>query len=149
LGTGWKLAFIYKLSAGSPLSVGADVDRALNGIPGQRANQIRGNAYLNRDTGPMKVYLDPDAFAVPAVGTFANQGRNTLTGPGTWDFDAALSRIFGVREMQKLEFRAEAYNVTNSFRPGNPGTEITSATFGQLRTSRPPRIMQFALKYTF
>ena len=91
----------------------------------------------------------PDAFAIPALGTLGNLGRNTLVGPGTWDFDAALSRIFSIREAQKLEFRAEAYNLTNSFRPGNPGTSISSGTFGQIRTSAAPRIMQFALKYTF
>jgi hypothetical protein len=149
LASGWKLAFIYKVSAGSPLSVGADLDRALNGTPGQRANQIRGDGYLKRNAGPMEVYLNPDAFAIPALGTYANQGRNNLQGPGTWDFDTALTRTFNIRESQKIEFRAEAYNLTNSFRPGNPGTEINSATFGQIRTSRPPRIMQFALKYTF
>jgi hypothetical protein len=97
----------------------------------------------------MEVYLNPDAYAIPTLGTYANQGRNNLQGPGTFDFDTALSRTFNIREMQKLEFRAEAYNLTNSFRAGNPGTEISSATFGQIRTSRPPRIMQFALKYTF
>jgi hypothetical protein len=149
LATGWKLALIYKWSAGSPLFVGADLVRALNGTPGQRAQQILPNGYLNRNAGPMEVYFNPDAYAIPALGTYANQGRNNLQGPGTFDFDTALSRTFNVREMQKLEFRAEAYNLTNSFRPGNPGTEISSATFGQIRTSRPPRIMQFALKYTF
>ena len=97
----------------------------------------------------MEIYLNPDAFAIPALGTFGNQGRNMFAGPGTWDFDTALSRIFDIRERQRLEFRAEAYNLTNSFRPGNPGTSITSSTFGQIRTSRSPRIMQFALKYTF
>jgi hypothetical protein len=148
--TGWKLAFIYKRSSGSPLSVGAGSDRALNGIAsGQRANQILGNGYADRNAGPMEIYLNPDAFAVPALGTFGNHGRNSLAGPSTWDFDTALSRIFDIRESKKLEFRAEAYNLTNSFRPGNPGTSITSATFGQLRTSRAPRIMQFALKLTF
>jgi len=72
-----------------------------------------------------------------------------IKAPGTWQFDAALSRIFRFRETQSLEFRAEAYNVTNSFRPGNPGTAINSNTFGQIRTSLSPRITQFALKYMF
>lgn len=64
-----------------------------------------------------------------------------------------------------MEFRAEAYNVTNSFRPGcsidpSTGVALTSCTgtlsgaqnnqfFGQLRNAREPRIMQFALKYVF
>jgi hypothetical protein len=68
---------------------------------------------------------------------------------GTWDFDLALSRIFEIREQQRLEFRAEAYNVTNSFRPGAPNTTLSNNTFGQIRTALAPRIMQFALKYVF
>jgi hypothetical protein len=48
-----------------------------------------------------------------------------------------------------MEFRAEAYNVTNTFRPGLPNTTITNANFGVIRTSLEPRILQFALKYVF
>jgi hypothetical protein len=61
----------------------------------------------------------------------------------------ALSRDFKFKERQQFQFRWEAYNVTNSFRPLNPSSDITSALFGQIRTSRPPRVMQFALKYLF
>jgi hypothetical protein len=31
----------------------------------------------------------------------------------------------------------------------NPNADITNALFGQIRASRAPRIMQFALKYVF
>jgi len=74
----------------------------------------------------------------------------------------ALSRIFNVRESQRFEVRAEAFNVTNSFIPASvSGTLTTGAitvgnslalnnnTFGQIRTAQSPRIMQFALKYVF
>ncbi|MBI2149550.1 MAG: hypothetical protein HYU27_02950 [Acidobacteria bacterium] len=61
----------------------------------------------------------------------------------------ALSRTFQVRESQRLEFRAEAYNVTNSFRPTNPSVDLNNRFFGQIRDSRDPRIMQFAMKYLF
>ena len=71
----------------------------------------------------------------------------------------ALVRSFRLKESQRVEFRWEVYNVTNSFRPllapPTQGTtvapiqEITNGLFGQLRTSDDPRIMQFALKYLF
>ena len=55
-----------------------------------------------------------------------------------------------------MEVRAEAYNVTNSFRPLIPltgaslnGLSLNSNTFGQIRNAQDPRIMQFALKYVF
>jgi hypothetical protein len=56
---------------------------------------------------------------------------------------------FQVREAQKLEFRAEAFNVTNSFHANNPVTNLNSGNFGQVTSAKDPRIMQFALKYVF
>jgi hypothetical protein len=97
----------------------------------------------------MTQWLNPAAFAQPAIGTLGNMGRNNLRLPATWQFDMALSRVFRFRETQSLEFRAEAYNVTNSFRPGVINTNLSSGQFGQIRTSLEPRIMQFALKYIF
>jgi hypothetical protein len=149
LGTGWRLSGIYKMSSGSPLGINIGDDRALSGTDGQRPNQILGNVFEDRSAGPYEYYLNRDAFAMPALGTYGNMGNNVIAGPGTWDFDMAISRVFNFRESDRLEFRAEAYNVTNSFRPTNPETDITSGQFGQLRGSRSPRIMQFALKYVF
>ena len=125
------------------------VDRALNDLTQQRPNQVLENVYLDRSGGPRTQYLNPAAFAQPDFGTLGNFGRVNIVLPTSWQFDMALSRIFRFRESQRIEVRAEAYNVTNSFRPGNPNMALNSATFGQIRTARDPRIMQFALKYLF
>jgi hypothetical protein len=89
-------------------------------------------------------------FRIPSPGTLGNMGRNNILGPGYWNFDAALSRTFQVREGQRLEVRAEAFNVTNSFRPGNPTTALNSQNFGLINSSQgEPRVMQWAFKYIF
>jgi hypothetical protein len=87
-------------------------------------------------------------------------GFGSIHGPGWWMFDAAVSRTFQVRESQKLEFRAEAFNVTNSVHynlspngsnSANNGlvTNFNAGNFGQITSAFDPRIMQFALKYIF
>ena len=80
----------------------------------------------------------------------------SIQGSATWSFDMALSRTFRLAENQRLEVRAEAYNVTNTFRPSIVvtgasilGVSLASNTFGQIRNALDPRIMQFALKYVF
>jgi hypothetical protein len=170
LGTGWRLSGIYRRSssgnivaanagsgvrtvtlgaAASAQASSAGVDRCLCDISSQRPNLVLESVYLNRSGGPMTQYLNPAAFAPPALGTLGNAGRGIIKPPTTWQFDMALSRIFRFRETQSLEFRAEAYNILNSFRPGGINTNLSSSQFGQIRTSLDPRITQFALKYLF
>ena len=75
-----------------------------------------------------------------------------IQGPSFWGLDMSLLRVFQVTEGKRIEFRAEAYNLTNSFRAGDlPSafSTLNSSTFGQIRTAQDPRIMQFALKYVF
>lgn len=156
IATGWRLSGIYRWSAGVPLSVINGSDRALTGIDLQRANQVLADPYLDKSGRPLSQFLNPAAFALPALGTSGNSGRGSIQGPPTWSFDVALSRAFRLAENQRLEVRAEAYNVTNTFRPSIAvtgasilGVSLASNTFGQIRNALDPRIMQFALKYVF
>jgi hypothetical protein len=146
LGSGWRFSPIVRILSGGFLSVTTTQDRALNGVPGQRVNQILENVYGDKTA---QNFLNPLAFALPPQGTFANQGMSSIRGPSTWGFDLAVSRTFQVRETQKFEFRAEAFNVTNSVRFNDPTTDFGSSLFGKVSTAKDPRIMQFALKYVF
>jgi hypothetical protein len=152
VGSGWRVSPIFKVLSGNYLTVITASDIALTAIASQRVNQVLGNPYGDKS---VKNYLNPAAFALPAPGTLGNVGTNSILGPGTWQFDMALSRSFQFRERQRMEFRAEAFNVTNSFRiktsgtPTSPTVNLNSGTFGQVTSAEEPRIMQFALKYFF
>ena len=76
-------------------------------------------------------------------------GNNAFIGPGYFDVDMALSRAFRVRERQRIEIRAEAFNVQNRVNFNNPTGTVSSALFGKIQTDKAPRIMQFAIKYMF
>jgi hypothetical protein len=144
----WRFSPIVKVISGSYQSITTSTDRALDGTPTQKVNQILGSPYGDKSVSN---YLNPAAFALPAVGAVGTSGRGSVAGPGTWQFDMALSRTFQVRERQKVEFRAEAFNVTNSFRmdASKLTTTVNSGNFGQITGALDPRIMQFALKYIF
>jgi hypothetical protein len=144
--SGWRLSPLVKILSGNYMTITTSQDRALSSITQQRVDQILGSPYGDKTAGN---YLNPAAFALPAMGTLGNTGRSAIRGPGTWQFDAALSRTFQFRETQKLEFRAEAFNLANSFRMNNPTVNFNSNIFGQVTSAQDPRIMQFAVKYVF
>ena len=121
------------------------VGSGLSGTTNQRVDQILANPYGDKYVSN---YFNPQR-SLPATGTLGNIGSYSVRGPGTWQFDLSLSRTVQLRETQKLEFRAEAFNVTNSFHMNDPTTVLNSNIFGQVTSAKDPRIMQFALKYVF
>jgi hypothetical protein len=142
---------------------GVGYSQAATPIP-QRPNQVLASVVApNRGQsctpGPCVNWFNSAAFALPAAGTYGNMGVGSLRGPGYWDWSQSISRKFHIAENHQLEFRAEAFNVTNSVRLGNPDTTLSSGTFGKITASANPsgsntvnnggRIMQFALKYIF
>ena len=94
-------------------------------------------------------WFDTTAFARPATGSFGNAGRGIILDPGAWNLDLAISRAFPITDAHRVDFRAEIFNLFNHARFGNPIVSFTSGIFGQINTARDPRIMQFALKYSF
>src|SRR5436309_12280734 len=122
LGAGSGISGVDRFSAAALLDSCVGSERALNGVavgssnsnPRQRVNQIAANGYKDKSGGPMTAWLDPAAFAQPAMGTYGNIGYMAFIRPSTWNLDMAMSRTFNLREAQRLEFRAEVYNVTNT-----------------------------------
>jgi hypothetical protein len=175
LGTGWTLSTIYTWRSGIPVTpqLNASTDNALNGfapsganpVP-QRPDALMPNLYatnkgLSCAPAPCVSYLNPAAVAVPAVGTYGNLGISTIRAPGFWEWDQAIVRQFPVHEGMRVEFRAEAFNLTNSVRLGAPNATI-SGTYGQITSDQPTtgagtgvspgtggRIIQFAIKFLF
>jgi len=161
----WQLAPIVGVHSGSYFTVTTGLDNALTGIPGQRPNRVLADPYCTpkRISYPNladNCWVNPLAFANPATGTLGNSKANSLEGPGFIAVDVALSRQFPITERQYFEIRAESFNIanhTNFLNPGTTGiaasgtagTTLNSSTFGKIQSDVSPRIMQFAIKYTF
>ena len=152
IGSDWKLSSSYRVLSGAFQTVTTGIDFQLSGSNNQRPNQILENPLC--DNPRPSCWINPAAFAQPALGTLGNSGRSSIPGPGFWEIDMALSRIFRVTERRTVEVRAEAFNLTNSFRAGAPGMPLVttmrnSPQFGQILTAQDPRIMQLAMKFVF
>ena len=144
--SGWRLSGVYRAMSGSTLNLETGADRALTGMQDQRPNQILDDPYGDKT---LDNWLNPAAFAQPALGTHGNAGRNAYEGPGRQVVDLSLVRAFRFLGTQQIEARVEAFNAFNWFLKGNPTTNLSSANFGRILGAGDPRIMQFALKYSF
>jgi hypothetical protein len=144
----WQLAPIFSIHTGQWFSVFTGVDNSLTGVNLDRPNVV-GNPYV-RNTSTLQ-WLNPSAFVPNALGTFGDVGSDSLLGPAFFNIDAAVSKRFNVRETQQLELRFEFFNITNhvNFNVPNLDSNIQDPTFGQLLGDVAPRILQFAVKYTF
>ena len=148
---GWQINGIFTAQGGAPFNVVTGQDRALSGTGTQRPDVV-GNPYL--DTGRSRQeliakYFEATAFALPAMGSYGNAGRNTMIGPGRWNLDGAIFKSFRVRESLGLQFRWEMFNAVNHANLSNPRNNITAANPGQINATSPPRIMQAGLRLTF
>jgi hypothetical protein len=142
----WRVAGIYRVSSGTPLTVTVNNDPAATGIGGQRANLV-GDPYGDRDS--ITNYLNFASFSAPAPGAYGDQRRGSIYGPGTRTVDIAIVRLFRI-ESHTIEARLESFNFFNWTRYGNPSTNFNAPnTFGRITNAADARIMQFAVKYSF
>jgi trimeric autotransporter adhesin len=73
-----------------------------------------------------------------------------LTGPGSFDIDSTLSKSFRITERFRLEFRLEAYNLTNTIMWSGPNVDVNSSLFGRITSqANVCREVQYAARLHF
>ncbi len=153
---GWKANGILTLMTGTAMTIGAN-GTSLN-TPGnnQTADQVKPVQILH-GINIGNPWFDPTAFTQPTLpGVFGNTGRNIMNGPGFFNLDASLFKIFSVTEKIKLEIRGEASGVTNTPQFSNPNTGVNNFnadpsknTFGVVTGAGGARSMQLGARVTF
>lgn len=154
---GWELSGIIYAYSGLPLTVtgGASIDPAGLGLldgnsdAGRRPNQVS-----NPNSGAPHTFsewFNTAAFVNPpnAAGPPGNAPRGSVRGPGLQRWDISLFKNLNIGEHVKTQFRAEAFNIFNH--TNFDGVRLTrqSGSFGQIISTRDPRILQLGLKLYF
>jgi hypothetical protein len=140
--------FVAGMTNANVATTGGDESRLGGSILG-------GPGWLNKaafvSTGPPVI----GAGNGGAGGTgYGNGGYGETLGPGQFNWDVALvktTKVGGLREDATLQFRTEFFNAFNHAQFNVPvSVDVSSSTFGQITsTSVNPRLIQFALKYSF
>jgi hypothetical protein len=144
---GWEVAGIFMSRTGLPFTPTISSDNANTGIGGQRPNVVGDPSVANPTP---TLWFNPAAFAIPTRYTYGNGGRNILRADGLVELDVTLKKNFAITESKRLEFRAEAFNTTNTATFSAPASTIGSATAGLITsTLNAGRVLQGALKFVF
>jgi hypothetical protein len=157
---GWTVNSVLGRESGTPFSV-ASSGTSVN-APGnsQTADQVLPTVEILGGHGPNSPYFNPLAFAPVTAVRFGTSGRDILRGPGFFNLDASLIREFALKEHLKLQFRAEAFGLTNTPQFANPSATVSNATFSNgaitnlngydiISSSTGERQLRFALRLSF
>jgi hypothetical protein len=122
---GWQISGVYAIVAGGKFGITSNSPlNAVNG-PTQRAQVIAPVKILG-GLGPGNEYFSVTSFAPGPANVIGNAGPNILQGPTEYNLDASLARNFPLTERVKMQFRAEAFNVSNTPAWGNPGNNVSN-----------------------
>ena len=58
-------------------------------------------------------WFDPSAYGTPDPGTLGNMHRNSVYGPGVYEMNASIHKVFPIWERVSFDFSANATNVLN------------------------------------
>lgn len=135
---GWQLSGIYTYRSGEYLRFGG-----MDLIGDPVIENAGPDLWFNRDAFKTQTSFTPrmNPWQFPEI-----------TGPIFWNLDGTLSKNFPIKERYNVEFRWEAYNLTNSLMWANPNMTVGNAQFGksaaQANQNR-GREMQYTLRLTF
>ena len=151
---GWQISSVIRYRTGLPTTVGGNL-------------AYNANYWLNSlaiQTAPVQTSVQIDQNGRPSI--FANTSASDSFAdelPGHsgsrapirlapfFNTDLTIAKVFKLPwEGQRLQFRAEAFNVFNNVNFYNPSLALsTPLTFGEFQSVSDPRTMQFALRYEF
>jgi hypothetical protein len=163
---GWQLNSITTLHGGTPFNILSNSSNSL--YPGLRPNLVGIPTVGHRTKSE---WFNPGAFALPpgqAAGSTPNStsplvpgnvARNLLYGPGYTDEDISLFKVLSLPHEMQLQVRAEAFNLLNTSRYGQPDgdfahynpTNPSQSSFGTITGGGTgnQRIMQFGGRLIF
>ncbi len=149
---GWHLGGIFTWHSGFYFSPTMAYDPSNTGSQGLVRTDRVCNGNLPSSQQSPDLWFNPACFPLPTGYAFGDSGKNVLEGPGMVDFDSALRKVFSLTDREKLEFRAEFFNIFNHPIFAQPNNNISAgpgATGVITSTAATQREIQLALKLHF
>ena len=104
----------------------------------------------NLDGGDPNNFLDKNAVTLPdAQHPYGNMGRDVARSSPTYQTDLRVQKDFRTSERSKVSFQAECFNLWNKTNFRAPNSNRSNSNYGTITSTFAPRIMQFALRFSW
>jgi hypothetical protein len=141
----WVASGVYAARSGRPFTVSQstnNVGTSMFGLPNMNGTP----SY----PGTVDKWFDPSIFTPVPSGTFGNEIRNQLRGPGFQSFDLTVQRNIRFNGRYAVTLRVDAFNLFNTTNFGLPARNISGGDVATISSlSGDARITQLAIRFTF
>jgi hypothetical protein len=146
--SGWQIGGLVRIQSGDLVVVtqGTNNNSSL-GYYVQRPNRVSNpNSFAGRSVSE---WFNIASFQPVGQFFIGNSSRNPVRGPGLQNADLMIGKTFRLTERASLEFRAEAFNVSNTPPLSDPNGSFGTPAFGTIASAGNPRDFEFAAKLHF
>jgi hypothetical protein len=144
---GWQVSGVVTLMTGTPLTFSAS-SSTLNAPGNNQLADINGPFHVTKKIGTAP-WFDTSVFSKPAGLILGTSSVGMFAGPGFFNLDASVKRIFPIGDRVSFQFVAEAFGATNTPQYSNPSTSQSSSSFGLVSASSGSRVLQLSGKLAF
>ena len=142
---GWTLTGQLNAGSGLPFTPTILAPVGATGVTGAVRPSFTG-APLSAPDG---YYLNPAAYTQPAAGQWGDVGRNSVTGPMQFTFNAGITRTFQFSERVSFDWRLDATNALNRVTYTGVNAVLGGTQFGLPSLTNTPRKIQSTMRLRF
>jgi hypothetical protein len=160
---GWRGRVYKEWTVTGQIGAGSGLPETPVYLAATNGTGITGNLRPDRTGTPVNNqvpgrFLDAAAYIAPQPGAWGNAGRDSIRGPGTFTFNAALSRTFRIEKKYNLDIRVDATNLLNhvvyssyntTINPSTDSSSLGSPLFGLPVSANPMRSLQTTARLRF
>jgi hypothetical protein len=142
---GWTITGQLTAGSGMPFTPVYSAPVGVTGVTGSLRPSLTGASL----SAPSGYYLNPAAYTQPPTGQWGDAGRNSVTGPTQFAFNAGVTRTFQLSERMSFDWRLDATNVLNRVTYVGVSSLLGGPQFGLPSSTNTPRKIQSTMRLRF
>jgi hypothetical protein len=151
---GWRGALFKEWTFLSNISAGTGLPLTPVYVTPVRGTGVTGSVRPEYTGAPLYAapsgfYLNPAAYTAPPDGQWGDAGRNSITGPSQFSWNASLGRTFRMNDRFNLDVRFDSTNALNHVTFSSWNTTATSTQFGLPSATNAMRTVQTTVRLRF